>query len=93
MNFSWMAWTPPTAIFFAVIVALIAAMAVWERLSPGGGPRRGLLGITTHRGDRLFITLLGAAFIHLGWIGATEAALWGATLISTVYAVTVFRFI
>ena len=93
MNLSWMAWTRPTAIFFVVIALLIAGMGLWERLSPGGGPRRGLLRITTHRGDRLFISLLGSAFIHLAWIAATPVSLWGATAISVVYALLVFRFI
>jgi predicted small integral membrane protein len=93
LNFSWMAWTPPTAIFFAVIFSLIAAMAVWERASPGGGPRRGLLGIQTHRGDRLFITLLGSAFIHLAWIAFFPWPLWMATPVSAVYGLLVFSFI
>ena len=35
-DLSWMAWTLPTAAFFGVIATLIAAMAVWERLAPGG---------------------------------------------------------
>ena len=93
MDFSWMAWTRPTATFFAVIAVLLISMGVWERFSPGGAPRKGLLGVVTHRGDRLFITLLGSAFIHLGWIAATGANLWFATAISAVYALLVFRFI
>ena len=31
--------------------------------------RYGVLRIPTTRGDRLFLSLLGAAFIHLAWIG------------------------
>lgn len=93
MNFSWMAWTQPTAIFFVVIAVLITAMAVWERVSPGGGPRQGILRIETHRGDRLFISLLGSAFIHLAWIAASGANLWWATAISVVYAIGVFSFV
>jgi predicted small integral membrane protein len=93
MDFSWMAWTKPTAIFFAVIAALIVSMGVWERLVPGGAPKRGLLRITTTRGDRLFISLLGAAFIHLGWLFVSDKHLWGATVVSVVYAAIVFRFI
>ena len=27
MNFSWMAWTPPTALFFGTIAALLIGMA------------------------------------------------------------------
>jgi predicted small integral membrane protein len=93
LDFSWMAWTAPTATFFGVIAALIAGMAVWERLSPGGGPRQGILGLNTHRGDRLFISLLGSAFIHIAWLGLTDLSLWIATGISVVYAGLVFRFV
>ena len=93
MSFAWMAWTMPTALFFGTIALLLVGMGVWERLSPGGAPRRGILRIKTHRGDRLFISLLGSAFIHLGWIAATGMSLWWATGISVVYAVLVFRFI
>ena len=32
--------------------------------------RRGFLPMATTRGDRLFIGLLGAAWIHLGWLMA-----------------------
>lgn len=93
MNFSWMAWTPATAIFFSVIFALIASMAVWERLRPGGAPRVGLLRIETTRGDRLFISLLTAAFVHLAWLGLTDLSLWIATGISVAIAIAVFRWI
>ncbi|WP_246329652.1 DUF2160 family membrane protein, partial [Chthonobacter rhizosphaerae] len=39
MDFSWMAWTWPTALFFIAIFSMIAAMGVWEYASPGGHPR------------------------------------------------------
>ena len=58
MDLSWMAWTWQTAVFFAVIALLLVGMGVWEKLSPGGAPRRGILGMHTTRGDRLFISLL-----------------------------------
>jgi predicted small integral membrane protein len=93
MNFSWMAWTLPTALFFAAILTAILAMAVWERFSPGGGPRAGILRFETTRGDRLFITLLGSAFIHLAWLGLGGPQLWWATAISTVYGLLVFCFV
>lgn len=94
MNFAWMAWTLPTALFFGTIVALLAAMAVWQRVNPHNEPRVGVLGIATQRGDRLFLTLLGSAFIHLGWIALAPESwpLWGASLASIVYAALVFRF-
>ena len=93
MNFSWMAWTPPTALFFITIFLLIAAMGVWEFLSPGGGPRVGILRFETTRGDRLFVSLLGSAFIHLAWLGLGGPSLWWALALSVVYAIGVFRFV
>ena len=93
MDLSWMAWTAPTAAFFAAIAALIAAMAVWERLSPGGAPRKGVLGIVTWRGNRLFLSLLAGAFIHLIWIALTTASLWGALGVSVAFAVAIFVFV
>ena len=91
MDLSWMAWTWQTAVFFAVIALLLVAMGVWEKLSPGGAPRRGILGMRTTRGDRLFISLLLAAYIHLVWLAATRLPLWGATVVALIAAVLVFR--
>lgn len=93
MDFSWMAWTLPTALFFGGIFTLIASMAVWEYFSPGGNPRIGILRFETTRGDRLFISLLGSAFIHLAWLGLGGPSLWWALALSVVYAIGVFRFV
>lgn len=93
MNLSWMAWTWPTAIFFLTILALLIAMGVWEYARPGGHPRIGILRFETTRGDRLFISLLGSAFIALGWLGLTELSLWWAVAISLIYAMGVFRLV
>lgn len=90
---SWMAWVFPTALFFIVILALITAMAAWEYLSPGGNPRVGVLRFETTRGDRLFLSLLGSAFIHLAWLGLIGPNLWWALALSIVYAIGVFRFV
>ena len=65
MDLTWMAWTWPTAAFFAFIALCLVAMTVWELASPGGHPRHGILGLDTTRGDRLFISLLGSAYIFL----------------------------
>jgi predicted small integral membrane protein len=67
-------------------------MTVWEMVSPGGAPRRGVLGIETTRGDRLFISLLGSAFIHLAWLGLVGPNLMGSGL-SLIYALAVFRWV
>ncbi|MBO6519572.1 MAG: DUF2160 domain-containing protein [Rhodospirillales bacterium] len=93
MGLSWMAWTWPTAAFFAFVFGSIAAMAVWEIRSPGGGPRHGILGLDTTRGDRLFITLLGSAYIFLAWLAFMGTPLWGPLVISLVYAFAVFRWV
>jgi len=93
MDFSWMAWTWPTALFFIVIGLLIASMAVWEYLSPGGAPRVGLLRFETTRGDRLFISLLGSGFINLAWLGLVGPQLWWSLALSVAYAIGVFVFV
>lgn len=93
LDFSWMAWTWPTITFFVVIFGLIASMGVWELFSPGGNPRVGLLRFETTRGDRLFLSLLGSAFIHLAWLGLIGPSLWWAFALSVVYAIGVFRFV
>ncbi len=93
MDFTWMAWTTPTAIFFVVIFSLILSMAVCEYLSPGGNPRTGILRFETTRGDRLFVSLLGSAFINLAWLGLVGPNLWWALALSVVYAIGVFRFV
>jgi predicted small integral membrane protein len=89
----WMAWSFPVALFFLTILFLLALMAVWEYASPGGNPRVGILRFETTRGDRLFISLLGSAFIHLAWLGLIGANLWWALALSLVYAVGVFRLV
>ena len=93
MGLSWMAWTWPTAAFFVFIALCLSAMSVWEYRVPGGAPRRGILGLDTTRGDRLFISLLGSAYIHLAWLGLIGPWLWGAVIISVLYAIAVFRWV
>lgn len=93
MGLSWMAWTWPTAAFFSVILLLLIGMSVWEFYRPGGDPRRGILGLDTTRGDRLFISLLGSAYISLAWLGLIGTPLWGPLGISLVYAFLVFRYV
>ena len=95
MNQNWMGWTLPTALFFLAIALILTAMGVMAKLAPRNQPRVGVLGIATQRGDRLFLSLLGSAFIHLAWIGLMPAdlPLWFATLASLVYVGLVFRFV
>lgn len=88
---SWIAFTVPTALFFGAIVLMIAAMAVWQWRSPAI-PRRGLLPMETTPGDRFFVALLGAAFVHMAWLTAFDGAPWPALLVSVLLGVAVLRF-
>ena len=90
---TWMAWTWPTASFFIFIALCITVMYFWEKKVPGGSPRKGILGLNTTRGDRLFVSLLGSAFIHLAWLGLVGSVLWIATIFSIFYAIIVFRYV
>lgn len=92
-DLTWMAWTWPTGAFFIVVVLSVATLGVWEGFSPGGNPRRGLFGIDTTRGDRLFISWLGTGFIHLAWLGLVGTPLWVPLGISIAWFVFVFRWV
>ena len=64
----WMAWSFPVALFFWVIGSTLVVFTLLAIRYPET-PRVGILGIETTRGDRLFITLLGSAFINIAWLG------------------------
>lgn len=87
----WMAWTLPTATFFGSIALVLLLMGIWELRSPCV-ERKGFLPIVTTRGDRLFIGLLGSAYLHLLVIGATSWNLWIASALSVVWLLVVMRF-
>ena len=92
-DLTWMAWTWQTGLFFAGIASLLLVMTVLA-ISRPETERVGVLRIPTTRGDRLFISLLGAAFIHLAWLGLFGPdGLWWAFGLSLVYAAGVFRFV
>jgi predicted small integral membrane protein len=86
----WMAWTPATLAFFVFVFACIALMGLLEWRNPGGNPRHGVLGLDTTRGDRLFIALLGAAWIFLGWLAVLSTPLWGPLALSIAWTAFVF---
>lgn len=88
----WMAWTWPTAIFFIIIACILTVFTVLAIKYPET-PRKGVLRIETTRGDRLFITLLGSAFINLAWLGVIGANQPFALLVCLVYAAAVFRWV
>ncbi|QOL80475.1 DUF2160 domain-containing protein [Pseudooceanicola spongiae] len=89
---AWMAWTWPTAAFFLVIAALLLTFTVLAIRYPET-PRTGVLQIETTRGDRLFITLLGSAFLNLAWLGLDLGPQPYALLVCLAYAAAVFRWV
>ncbi|WP_386680044.1 DUF2160 domain-containing protein [Loktanella sp. R86503] len=88
----WMAWTWPTASFFLIIAALLVTFTALAIKFPEV-PRKGVLRIETTRGDRLFITLLGSAFINLAWLWAGFGPQPYALIVCLVYAAAVFRWV
>ena len=87
---SWLAWTMPTVIFFISIAVLLIVMTLWELKSPTQ-LARGFLPMATTRGDRLFISLLSSAFIHLTWLALIgQDLLWASTL-SIIWAGLLIR--
>lgn len=87
---SWMAWTTPSALFFAGIASILLLMTIWEIRKPCV-ERKGWLPITTTRGDRLFIGLLSSAFVHLLFLGLTDLSLWVALGVSALLMAMLLR--
>lgn len=85
-----MAWTTETALFFACIAVVIAAYTVWGVVSPSV-PRRGWLPMPTTRGDRLFVGLMGSAWLNLAWLGLTEVSQWYAVGLSLLFMLFIGR--
>lgn len=87
----WMAWTSATlAVFVAIFsaIAVIGLLEVWRYHD--GVPRKGVLGLTTTLGDRLFITLLGTAYIFLAWLGLIGQPVWVPLFAAIGWGVFVF---
>ena len=87
---TWMAWTLPTALFFAGIGVSLVILTLCELRWPTQ-VRRGFLPIQTTRGDRFFISLLLAAFVHLLWLGTIGVYLPVASGIAVFLAVLLMR--
>ena len=88
---SWMAWTWPTALLFIGIFSAIGVLIVAEIRTPGGAARKGALGLTTTRGDRLFLTCLGSSYIFLAWLGLMGEPLWWPLGMAICWAIFCFR--
>ena len=87
---NWMAWTLPTAIFFTAIASALLCLTVLELLRPTARAR-GFLPMATTRGDRFFVSLLSAAFIHLLWMAFLDTGLLTASAIALAWAAVLMR--
>ena len=90
MDLSWMAWTWPTAALFSGIALGVAAMTIWQFVSPSE-ERAHAFGITTTRGDRFFVSLLGFALIELAWMGLIGDYFMASAVVCLLYSWAVFR--
>lgn len=99
--FDWMVWTLPTAVFFICIGLMLAGMVVLELKYPTS-LRKGFLPMATTRGDRLFIGLLVAAYINLGFLGLSaffaewlsleqEPSVWVSFVVSMLVLALILR--
>ncbi|SEG01243.1 Predicted small integral membrane protein [Thalassococcus halodurans] len=88
----WMAWTPATFALFCGIFGAIAVIGLLEGFKYRDGiERKGILGLTTTLGDRLFISLLGSAYIFLAWLGFIGQPLWWPLGLSIAWGIFCFR--
>ena len=88
----WMAWTPATFALFCGIFGAIALIGILEGFKYRDGlERKGILGLTTTLGDRLFISLLGTAYVFLAWLGLVGQPLWWPLAISIAWGIFCFR--
>lgn len=89
-SLDWMAWTMPVAIFFIAIAVMLVVFGVLQFVWPTV-ERRGFLPVATTRGDRLFMGLLGAGYIHLGWLALSDASLLFASALAAVFMAVMLR--
>jgi predicted small integral membrane protein len=73
-DLEWMAWTPQTAVFVALVFGVLAGLAAFTAWHPPV-PRKGFLPMTTSGGDRVYVGLLGTGAILIALIALTTLPL------------------
>ena len=91
MVLGWMAWTWATGGFFVFIAICLSVMTVLAIRYPET-PRRGLLRFPTTRGDRLFVSMIGTAFIFILFIRLGGEVLWWPLGMGAVFWGLMFRY-
>ena len=87
---SWMAWTWPTAMFFGFIFVMLVILTLLAIYRPET-PQRGLLGFPTTRGDRFFVSMMGAGIIFIAWMRLGGGELYYPLGISFLFGIWMFR--
>jgi predicted small integral membrane protein len=88
---AWMAWTWETAIFFSFIGLALTVLTTLAVVRPET-PRIGILGFPTTRGDRFFVSMIGAAFIFIAWMWFGGGSLWYPLAGAALFGVAMFIF-
>jgi len=90
-KFAWMAWTWQTALFFATVLVVLVIMTALAIKRPEK-PKIGVFRFATTRGDRLFMSLLGSAFIYILWFRFGTEAMYPPAIVALIFAGLMFRF-
>ena len=90
-NIAWMAWTLPTAIFFVLLATTLVVMT-WLAAAYPEAERVGILRIPTTRGDRLFVSLVGSAYIFIAYMRFGGETLWYPLIAAILFGIAMFRF-
>lgn len=91
MNTIWMAWTWQTVLFFGLIVCALVVLTLLAIYRPEV-PRRGILRFPTTRGDRLFVSLVGSAYIFIAYMRFGGETLWYPFVAAILFGIAMFRF-
>jgi predicted small integral membrane protein len=91
MQLDWMAWTWQTGLFFGTVALVLLIMTVLAVKRPEK-PRIGIFHFATTRGDRLFMSLLGSAFIYILWFRFGTEAIWPPAIIALLLSGAMFKF-
>lgn len=89
--FNWMAWTWETATFFCFIALALVVLTLLAVFRPER-PRKGILRFPTMRGDRFFVSMLGAAYIFIAWMWFGGGSLWYPLAGAAMFGVAMFVF-
>jgi predicted small integral membrane protein len=88
---TWMAWTWETAGFFAFVALALVVLTILAIRRPET-ERRGILGFPSTRGDRFFVSMIGAAYIFIAWMRFDGGPLWWPLALSMLFGAAMFRF-